>query len=268
VQTDDYNIPMESLTIYKILFSIEVGLREFIIEMLDIKCGPKWWKQRLPLDVQEAYQKGRTTERNIKWCQLIPHHPLYYIEFPDLKKVIERNDNWKDVFQPLLKKKEVIISTLTELEPIRNKIAHNRKATEGDLRIVEASYQKIVSGIGEKRFSEYVSRCTLAEDIPAHLLQLRQEATDALTCCRECKPLESLQIWENSQKSWWFDSGYLGWELSSIEAYFEIVLAYGRLPRKKGEGHKIEEWVKSSNLEVKYSKAMEEFEAIFKDEGV
>ena len=91
-------VPEENLAIYKLLLIIEVGLREFLIEALEASCGSDWWKKRLPGDVLAAYRNGCRYERRIRWCQLVPHHPIYYVDFPDLKKVIQRSDNWKDVF--------------------------------------------------------------------------------------------------------------------------------------------------------------------------
>lgn len=262
-------VPEENLAIYKLLYNIEVGLREFIIEVLEARCGPRWWKERLPSDVLEAYREGRKYEREIRWCQLVPHHPMYYIDFPHLRKVIERKDNWEDVFQIIFKRKEILIGTLSELEPIRNKIAHNRKATQGDLRIVGAAYRKLVAGIGEEHFTKLVARCTLASDLPESLLHLWTEAESAFRCCTACRPLERLEVWEKTQASWWFDADYLGHELGAIREYFETLVAYGELPRSRGSGYRIEAWLKSKDLEGKYTEAMQEFSAMLNNiEGV
>jgi hypothetical protein len=114
-------VPEENLKTYKILYCVEVGIREFIIENLESRGGTNCWKQRLPPDVLKTFRDGIKYERRIKWSNLVPHHPLYYVEFPDLKKIIERADNWRNVFDTVLKSKDVFISTLTELEPIRSR---------------------------------------------------------------------------------------------------------------------------------------------------
>ncbi len=44
-------VPSENLAIYKLLYNVEVGLRELIIEVLEAKGGARWWKERLPSDV-------------------------------------------------------------------------------------------------------------------------------------------------------------------------------------------------------------------------
>lgn len=257
------DVPDENLAIYKLLYCIEVGIREFIIESLEAACGPLWWKHRLPPDVLAVYRNALEYERNIKWCQLISHHPIYYIEFPHLKKVIERADNWRDVFKPVFGRKEIFISKLSELEPIRNKIAHNRKATKENLDIVQRAYQAVANAIGEKRFDNLVSRCTLAEDLPSILSRLQTESERSFKSCKECKPLKRLEFWENAQSKWWFEETYLGCKLDAIKEYFLSLIAYSKLPRYRGCGYKIETWVRSNGLETKYIRANEEFSKLF-----
>lgn len=251
-------VPKENLAIFELLYGIEVGLRELIVQSLEATVGPRWWKERLPGDVSEEYKKGRECEQKIRWCQLVPHHPVYYVEFPSLKKVIERRDNWKDTFSAIFKRKEILINTLSELEPIRNKIAHNRKATPEDLHIVKGAYDKIVAPVGEKCFCELLSRCTLALDLPVTLSRLQIEAEEALQCCITCRLLHELQVWKETDDTWWFDETYLGGQLNSVREYFSLLGTYRELPRTRGSGHKIEAWVKSSNLKEKYAKAKEQ----------
>ncbi len=253
------DVPEENLAIYKLLYCIEIGMREFVIESLEAACGPLWWKQRLPPDVLARNREALEYERNIKWCQLIPHHPIYYIEFPDLKKVIEQGNNWRDAFEPVFGRRDIFISKLSELEPIRNRIAHNRKATKANLATVEGAYQTIATAIGEKRFNSLVSRCTSAEDLSTILSHLQTEAERSFKCCRACKPLKQLEVWKDAQNKWWFEETYLGCKLDAIKEYFSTLIAYRELPRYRGCGHKIEAWVKSNNFETKYIKANDEF---------
>jgi len=252
------NIPKENMRIYELLYLIEVGLRELIIQSLEATCGPNWWKERLPDDVLKKYRKGREYERSIKWCQLVPHHPIYYVDFPDLRKIIERADNWREVFSAIFKRKEILIGTLSELEPIRNKIAHNRKATVQDQRIVEGAYHKIVAAVGEERLCRLVSKCTLAPDLRETFLRLQAEAEEAFECCMKFSPIKELRVWNEIKNKWWFDETYLGYELNSIREYFSLLVDYSELPRTRGSGHKIEAWVKLTDLKEKYTKAKEQ----------
>lgn len=261
-------VPSQNLALYCLLYEIEVGLREFIIEKLETEVGTRWWKERLPGDILDNFRKAHQIEMQAKWSQLVPHHPLYYIDFPDLTKVIARKDNWESAFEGVFKSKEVLIGTLRELEPIRNKTAHNRKATETDLRIARAAHGKIVAAIGESSFRIYVARCTSAESLQRTFKHLRDEAEYALSSCLNYKPLGDLERWKATGESWWFDAQYLGHEVGAIVEYFEALTDYEKLPRKMGLGYVIESWVKSQKLQEKYDRARQELsELIFSAEA-
>ena len=163
--TTESSVPTENISIYILLYKIEVGIREFIIESMEDRFGPRWWKDRLPPDVLEDYRGGRKYEKEIPWYQFVPCHPLYYVDFPALRKIIERKDNWTDIFKAIFKRKEVISQLLSELEPIRNVIAHNRKASTRDLSTIQGNFDKLSSMVGEERFLQFVSRFTSATEL-------------------------------------------------------------------------------------------------------
>jgi len=252
-------IPKQNLEVYSYLFLLENAVRELIINLLQAKYGERWYKKRLPPDILDKFRKTMDYERSIKWIQLIPHHPIYYLDFPDLKKIIERNDNWKEIFEDLFgRRKEVIISIFSELEPIRNKVAHNRKTGEMDLLIVKEAYGKLSEVIGSKKMIELSKKITSIDNISEQLVALRKEADVAFTTCMHLKPV-SLRIWKSIFDKWWFDETYLGHHLDAIFDYFSIIDQYMNLSRRRGEGHIIESWVKANSIELKYSKAKDEF---------
>jgi Swt1-like HEPN len=257
-------VPPDNIAIFKQLYSIEVGLREFIIVQIESKDGKRGWKTRLPADLLNAFRNAITYERAIKWTNLVPHHPIYYLDFPDLKKVIQRSDNWNDIFRPVFENKEVVLSTLSELEPIRNKIAHNRKATKADVKIVDGAYEKISSAIGATEFVKFISRCTRADDIPDFILRLLDDARLGFKSCNRCDLLPELKVWNLVKDSWWFDKDYLCHEVSETLAYFDSLLEYRHLPRVRGSGHIIKAWVSSSKLQEKYDSAMQELSSLLK----
>ena len=137
-------IPEGNILAYKCLYIIENTLRELIIETLQAHAGPTWYKSRLPPDVFAKYKEARKAERSIPWRQLTPHHPLYYVDFPDLKKTIDQENNWRDCFARYFRRKDIFVATLSELEPIRNRIAHCRNPSAYDIQLVELAYQKLV----------------------------------------------------------------------------------------------------------------------------
>ncbi len=247
-------IPEENLIAYQLLYQIEVGMRELIISTLS-KSDVRWWKKRLPADVLEKYKNGRQEEQKIKWVELIPHHPLYYVDFPDIRKVIDRNDNWKDIFQNIFGDKDVICGTLRGLEPVRNNIAHNRKASSKDLQIVQGAYSLIVSAIGESQFVKLVQKCTTAEQIPQELIELSNESEVVFRDCASFAPCLSLHKWESIKNQWWFDSDYLGTNIDDIISFFELLTEYNLLPRYRGEGYKLEEWFRVKQVDLLFQKS-------------
>lgn len=253
-------VPKENVEIFHYLYAIEVALRELIIESLKGVAGPKWFLSRLHKDALDKFKNGIASERKTKWTQLVPHHPIYYVDFPDLRIIMERNDNWKDVFKGVFSRKEFLVSTLSELEFIRNKVAHNRKATDSDVDIVKGTYTKLSESIGEKKFKELVIRCTCADGIYKRLVELREEANRLFDLCKRFSTIEGLSVWKVVSPEWWFDEIYLLCDLDGIEGYFERLEEYCNLPQLRGSGHKIEKWVKKSNIDDLYSKAQFQFD--------
>ena len=261
------SVPSQNVAIYRAIYTVEVALRELIIETLQERFGPLWWKHQLPADVLKAYREAIDYERRTKWCQLVPHHPIYYVDFPDLKKVILRSDNWSQAFQSVFRSSDVVTGTFAELEPIRNKVAHNRKATNADLRVVDGAVQKVANALGEDRFRALVSRCTLAEDLAGTLRALLSEAEAAYPKCVDCEPLPESQVWAKVSKAWWFDSDYLGCDVSAVSDYFGALDFYRALPRRRGSGHSIEAWVRSNDLAGRYASAVGQISALLSDGG-
>jgi hypothetical protein len=173
-------------------------------------------------------------------------------DFPDLRKIIERDDNWKEAFASIFPRRDILVATLSELEPIRNTIAHSRKATMADAEIVHASYAKIEEAIGIELFRDLSSRLTTTPDIPSRFIELRSEATYALKHSLTCRPIVPLEVWPVTKDQWWFDPDYLKIDIAPIERYFAKIVAYIGLPRVRGTGHSIESWVRVSGIEEQF----------------
>jgi len=126
---------------YDVLKNLENNLRELISAELS-EISPKWWKQRIPEDIREEARKRK--ERNEKHIGASNHHLIFYVDFPDYKKIITRNDNWNDVFQNVFGNKQLLSSKLEELEPIRNAISHPRDLTSLEERRLKLSSEEII----------------------------------------------------------------------------------------------------------------------------
>src|SRR3990172_1509008 len=197
-------VPQINLEVFSHFYVIEVVLRELIIETMGTAWGPYWYK-RLPVDVTARIARGVEFERSTAWTHVIPHHPIYYVEFPDLRKTIEMDANWDECFRVIFVRKDIISGSLAKLEFIRNKVAHNRKVSNADLEVVRGVLASLASCLGEERVAELVLRCTCASDIGELLELLGQEAQQAFLVVTEFGVPSPLKTWEKVKEEWWFD---------------------------------------------------------------
>jgi len=247
-QAHGFSVPEQNIRAFVVVYGLENALRELIVEELAKLSGPRWYKHRLPGDILKKYIEAVQLQRQIHWAEIIPHHPIYYVDFPDLKKVIERQDNWDGCFCSVFGRRDLISATLSELEPIRNSLAHNRKITVEDLSLLESSSAKIASAIGPERFSQLASRTSTAHTIREDLEDLRVELDICSLACAKCQTLGVMSVWLRVKQEWWFDETYLGHPTEAIETCFDLLGHYASLPRHRGQGHVIESWVRTSGV--------------------
>lgn len=128
--------PPETLpaTPYSILQNLEQFLRDSIVFLLKEHYGSQWWKAGIPQDVrQNCEHRKEKGEAAYPWLGDADYSLIAYADFSDYGKIIERKDNWNQVFKPIIRKKEAFIVKLRELEPIRNAIAHSRPLNDTQL---------------------------------------------------------------------------------------------------------------------------------------
>lgn len=248
------NIPKENIISYQYLYEIEIALRELIICCLQDLHGPKWYKSCLPSDVLDKYKKGIQSEQSIKWSNFIPHHPIYYIDFPDLKKIIQKRDNWNSVFKEIFRREEIFSSSVTEIEFIRNKIAHNRIISNNDLNILKSSHTKFSQMIGEVKFNELIFKCTVASNLVEQLKELNKIIEQSFNAIIKYKAFTEIDKILQITNLWWFEKDYLKYDLDDIIYYLKLVYEYCSFTRKRGMGHILEQWVKKSRIQDVYKK--------------
>lgn len=253
--TQTSRIPAGNLEVFSLIYQIENSLRELIIETLAAADGPKWYKTRLPGEVLAKYREGVSFERSIKWSRLIPHHPIYYVDFPHLRQIIINAKNWNSIFSPIFGRREIFEGNFVELESIRNRVAHNRKLSEGDIAIARGIQQVFNQILGTQRIEQLAHRCTLQDDIPKCLDALIAEIRQAYSAVVHYQSPVKTSSWEGISTSWWYDSDYLGVDILPVSEFFDAYREYCALPRGRGSGYLIEAWVKSKNLYALKSKA-------------
>ena len=172
------DLPHQNIEGYCALFEVENALRELIIDEFDQLGDKRWYKTRLSGDAQANYKEGIKYEKRVSWSELIPHHPVYYLDFSDLREAIIRKNNWIDCFEKIFHQKDLLSADLARLEPIRNAIAHNRKISSAYERRLCATRDMLVNSIGEDRFHSLARRCTAAPELAEEIKMLLQTAQD------------------------------------------------------------------------------------------
>lgn len=121
-----------------LFFLFENEIRNFIGEKLKQNFGETWWRKGVPDkirgDCAKRHEEGLDEERDANL--------LHFADFHDYRLIIEKNKNiFANCFDT--KKWQAILS---ELEPIRNAIGHNRNLSEkaeAKVRKYYSDFQKI-----------------------------------------------------------------------------------------------------------------------------
>ena len=278
----EYSFPDTNNQVVKQIFVIEVALRELIIEELTKASGPTALKQHLPPDVYQKCIDGVISEKACKTTNHVDHHPLYYVDFPDIAKILGRN--WKLTFSNVLPDKESFLNNLRKLEPIRNKCAHNRKLTFADADIVTGILAELEATVGIDRMTRYVTNFAVTATVDQKLENLRDELDKVIACIQELEAPITLEYWPETKDQWWFDDEYLFGDnqksifeienhklntleiqverqkrkieklsdvkknpngeltISDVKKVFSKFEEYCSLPRGRGSGHHLESW--------------------------
>jgi hypothetical protein len=201
--SQEWLLPETNLEAFRLIFSLEVGLRELVIEELFAIGGRDWYKRHLPGDVLEKYKSARHRERQMKWIQYAHHDPLYYVDFPDLAKIIESAANWNAVFASIFGRKDIFLSSLRATEEVRNKVAHNRLVTDGDIAILTNAYQQFLVAVGRSRARELVVRGAKARTSSDLIRGLKTELFLSYQECCDCGELSPRTHWNAVRCSSW-----------------------------------------------------------------
>lgn len=127
---------------YSILFKLENELRTFIEKRLREEYNEEWWVKGVPLRVRKSAEQNEEKEPNSALGL------LYFTEFSDLRKIIQKEENWHNIFKKYFTTLEQIISRLDELEHIRHTIAHTRLLSNEDFEKLDLFYREIKKMIG------------------------------------------------------------------------------------------------------------------------
>lgn len=126
------------------LLRFEITLRHFIVQRMFAVHGEQWMKQKIAGDMLQRWREKQQAARDAGQ----PERPLIeFADFADYLPIIERKDNWKDVFGAVFKHRESVQESFRRLRPIRICAMHSRLITQDDELYMFVETKRIVDAI-------------------------------------------------------------------------------------------------------------------------
>ncbi len=125
---------------YSLLYLLENSLRDFIELSLRTEYGDSWMDDCNSSEIIRIASEKKIEEDGTLSI-------LHYTLFPHLRRLII--NNW-ELFEPVFKKQDTIISRLGELEETRHSIAHTRMLPNEKIVELELFYKTIVEMIANR----------------------------------------------------------------------------------------------------------------------
>lgn len=114
---------------YVIYYALENSIRRLVSETLKEKYGLNWWGEKIPKDVQDEARRKQEQEKD-SVISLRSEDPLSYANFGELIKIFEAN--WND-FSAMIRSKKAMKQILSQLNMLRNIIAHSCELNEDEI---------------------------------------------------------------------------------------------------------------------------------------
>jgi hypothetical protein len=129
---------------YAMLLRFERKIRSFISHAMYTSFGEHWMKRQLPQGMLDRWmEKKEAAEKNNADSLL----PIEYADFTDYKLIIERKDNWDQVFSQYFGRKEDIRESFQRLFPVRIATMHSRIVTLDDQLLLLVEIRRITKAI-------------------------------------------------------------------------------------------------------------------------
>jgi len=133
-----------ALRAFSSLRTFEISVRQFIVERLQAAFGAKWTKRGLPKDVVENCELKKARAEAVGADEL----PLIdYADFSDYIKIIDRADNWRDIFQAVFARKEDVKESFQRLGPVRISTMHSRLVLQEDELLLAVETRRVLKAI-------------------------------------------------------------------------------------------------------------------------
>jgi hypothetical protein len=129
----------EMSELYPLFYLFENSARSLVVERMSRKFTADWWNVAPIADPVKTRAADRMAkEGRHRWHGSRGGHPVYYIDLDDLHRIINRH--WQDVFLDPLGDQARIQAMFTEMEELRNIVAHNNCLDHGDAARLKSNF--------------------------------------------------------------------------------------------------------------------------------
>lgn len=129
---------------FNTLMRFEMQVRHFIAQAMHAQYGEDWIKHQLPGDMLERWRVK--ADASIK-AGGNPGELIEFADFTDYRMIIERKDNWANVFRAVFARPEDIRESFQRLFPVRIATMHARIITLDDDLYLRSETQRVLSAI-------------------------------------------------------------------------------------------------------------------------
>jgi hypothetical protein len=114
---------------YVIYYSLENTIRRLISGVLSEAEGGNWWDKRVPAGVKTSVAEKQQKEKDSVMA-IRSEDPITYTNFGELIDIL--NANWDD-FSDVIRSKKAMQQTLSQMNQLRNVIAHSCELHEDEI---------------------------------------------------------------------------------------------------------------------------------------
>ena len=123
------------------LMRLEYFLRRFIHQVMSAQFGEDWPRHRLPNGLYDQWHGKREGDAGSKRPGILL---IDYADFTDFVRIIERKDNWNEIFKPIFGRVEDVRESFQRLMPIRNDTMHSRPIGLDDRMLLYVEVRRLV----------------------------------------------------------------------------------------------------------------------------
>ena len=139
----------KSLEAYAKIANLEREIRNYIIETLENKIGKNWWSDGIPDETKDTSREkmndaGKDFEADKSMLREID-----FLDFSDYEKIFQQDRRLilEEFFNNNEVKRGGMISKLSELRPLRNKIMHRQPLDDNEYSKLQVLYSDIINEI-------------------------------------------------------------------------------------------------------------------------